>query len=190
MLKPFIAFALVLSLTTLTATSEWVPPQQRDRERSAGQQAASGTVKIPTKWFNGAKGYEKALEAQKQTQADIFIYFVRPNTPNEKGLCTWYENKGIKSQPVRRLLRGYVKVRVPLPANPRNQDLAKKFKVRKTPAVFVIHPDGWRNRCKTFNWDEKPLKLFEPDDLAENIRLNSSDKYQPAKEALSEESGD
>ena len=176
--------ALLITLTTFlcppTLHAEWVPPSERARARHKDS-GTQGQVHIPSKWYKGARGYEKAIELQKSSNADLFIYFIRPNTPDEKGLCSWFENKGIKSLPMRQLLREYLKVKVPLPANPKNQELAEKFNVRKTPAVFVIHPDGWRNRCTVFHWDKKPLKLLDPEELTELIRLSSSEKYHPTK---------
>ncbi|MBN1268904.1 MAG: hypothetical protein JXB04_04900 [Kiritimatiellae bacterium] len=158
---------LILLLATLT-------PARAQAPQGA---AAADDPRIPTKWFQGAKGYEKALELQKTTAADLLIYFSRPNTPDEKGLCNWFESKGLAALPVRKLLRGYIKVEVVLPGNPDNQKLAAEFRFNKTPAVYVLHPDGWRNRCHVFEWENKRPKLLEPDELARVIRLSSSEKY-------------
>lgn len=180
--KTIALYSVLIIMATTAAYSEWVPPLERAKAREREEQLEEENPDIPWKWYRGARGYEDALEIQKATQADIFIYFIRPNTPDEKGLCSWLEKKGIRSQPVKELLREYVKVVVPLPANPRNQDLAEKFHVNKTPAVFAVHPDGWRNRITVFHWDEDPLKLLEPEELEKAIRLNSSEKYHPPKE--------
>jgi uncharacterized protein YodC (DUF2158 family) len=146
--------------------------------------AVEKEVKIPTKWFKGAKGYEKALKLQEETQADIFLFFTKPNASDskEKGRCKWFNDKGIKSLPVRKMLREYIRVRVPLPANPRNQDLAKKFKINKTPVVYIVHPDGWHNRCNLFHWDSDRLEIFTPEELVTEFTAKSSAKYQPAEE--------
>ncbi|MBN1557852.1 MAG: hypothetical protein JW951_06870, partial [Lentisphaerae bacterium] len=42
--------------------------------------AQADDIRIPTKWFQSAKGYAKALDLQKVTQADLFLFFKRPNT--------------------------------------------------------------------------------------------------------------
>lgn len=131
----------------------------------------------PKKWFHGAEGYKKALDYQKETGADIFVYFARPNTPNEKGLCAWFEKRGLQTINLRQLLREYIKVRIDLPGNPDNQELARSFKVRKTPAVFIVHPDGWRSRCSIFSWENRRPRLYEPDELVEFILRNSSSNY-------------
>ncbi len=144
--------------------------------------------RAPSKWFQGFHGYSKALSAQKDTGRDIFIYFARPNTPREKGLCRWLENKGIKSLPVRKILRQYIKVRVDLPGNPGNQKLARKFHVHKTPAVFIQLPNGWRNRCTTFDWSNRRPKLLTPEELVELFVSHSSAVYQPLAEKLREKS--
>jgi hypothetical protein len=142
--------------------------------RSQDNEATEQEVDIPSKWFHGARGYEKALPIQEQTKAYMFIYFSRPNTPDEKGLCRWFENRGLKKLPVRKVLRNLIKVKVVLPGNPRNQDLAEKFWVNKTPAVYVVRPDGWRNRIKVFNWENNRPKLKESDEIAELIRQYST----------------
>jgi len=131
----------------------------------------------PHRWFHGARGYQKALEIQQTNQADIFLYFARPNTPDEKGLCAWFEKRGLKTLKLRQLLREYIKVRIDLPGNPENQELARQFHVRKTPAVFVVHPDGWRSRCTIFLWKNRRPRLYPPDDLVEFILRSSSSNY-------------
>ncbi len=133
----------------------------------------------PRKWFHGAAGYQKALGIQKNCGADIFVYFARPNTPNEKGLCAWYEKRGLKTLTVRRILREYIKVRIDLPGNPKNEELARRFRVHKTPAVFIVHPNGWRSRCTIFSWENRRPRLYSPEDLVEFMLRNSSSNYLP-----------
>jgi len=133
--------------------------------------------KIPVKWYQKAKGYQKALTLQKETGADIFIYFTVQAPPNQKGLCTWWERKGARNMKVKKYLRNYIKVQVPLPSNPDSQKLAKQFKVKRCPAVFVVQTNGWQQYIKVFNWDTGKPKLREPEELIELIRARSSDHY-------------
>ena len=129
-------------------------------------------------WLNKAKGYEKALELQRVTGADIFIYFSRQAPENEKGLCNWFENTTLKSSKLKDYLRDYIKVDVPLPSNPDCQKLAQDFEVRKCPAVFVVQPNGLKNYVKVFDWPGGKPKPYEPEELIEFIRARSSDRYQ------------
>ena len=155
-----------------------------------GQSASPGpastvqSVKIPTSWFNKAKGYEKALELQKQTGADIFVYFSRQAPENEKGLCSWFETKGLNTSKVKDYLRDYIKVSVPLPSNPDCQKMAQDFEVRKCPAIFIVQPSGLQNYCKVFDWPGGRPELYKPEELIEFFRARSSDRYQrPAGES-------
>ena len=137
--------------------------------------------KIPNSWFNKAKGYEKALALQKETGADIFVVFTRDAPANEKGLCHWFDAKGLRASKVSDLLRDYIKVTVPLPSNPECQNMAKDFNVRKCPAVFIVQPNGKRSYCKVFEFleGERP-KLYPPETLVELFLARSSERYQPA----------
>ena len=150
--------------------------------------SAAQSVKIPTSWFNKAKGYEKALELQKQTGADIFIYFSRQAPENEKGLCSWFEGKGLNTSKVKDYLRDYIKVDIPLPSNPDCQKLAQDFDVRKCPAVFIVQPNGLRNYCKVFDWPGGRPELYKPEELIEFFRARSSARYQHPAAASSEDS--
>ena len=181
LLSAFIPLFLALLIAPCLSSAKWVPPAERARARQRAVADRAEKPDVPSKWFRGARGFEDAQALQTNLQADIFIYFIRPNTPNEKGLCSWFDKKGLRSRPVKKLLREYIKVVVTLPANPKNQALAKKFFVNKTPAVFVIQPDGWRKRLKVFKFDEKPIKLLEPEELEDLIRACSSEKYHLPK---------
>ena len=134
--------------------------------------------KIPNSWFSKAKGFEKALELQKETGADIFVVFTRESPPNEKGLCQWFDSKGLNAQKVREFLRGYIKVSVPLPSNPDTQKMATDFDVRKCPAVFIVQPNGKRYYCKVFEYPDGHPKVFPPETLIELFRARSSERYQ------------
>lgn len=144
---------------------------------------ASASEKIPSKWFLKAKGYEEALELQKQTGADIFIYFTRESPASEKGLCRWFENKALSDVKLRKYLRDYIKVHVPLPSNPDSQRLAEKFKVGKTPAIFVVQTNGFTQTVKVFDWSDGRPQLDPIDTIIQTIRTRSGSRYQlPSEE--------
>ena len=144
-------------------------------------QMPSGTntqQKIPNSWFMKAKGYEKALALQKETGADLFVMFTRDSPASEKGLCEWFDSKGLSASAVRDCLKNYIKVTVPLPSNPESQKMAEDFDVRKCPAVFIVQPDGKRCFCKVFEYPDGHPKLFPPETLVELFRARSSERYQ------------
>ena len=136
--------------------------------------------KIPNTWLSKAKGYEKALALQKETGADIFVYFSRPASSGEKGLCEWFESKGLNQGKLRDYLRDYIKVQVPLPSNPESQKLADQFQVKKCPAVFIVQTNGFEQFCRVFDWSTGKPKLFEAEQLIEFFRARSGPRYQQA----------
>jgi hypothetical protein len=147
-----------------------------------GASRSPDEVKVPNSWLAKAKGYEKAVALQKQTGADIFVYFSRSSS-GEGGLCQWFENNGLNQGKVRDYLRGYIKVQVPLPANPDCQKLAETFQVKKCPAVFIVQTNGRQQYCKVFDWATGKPKLLEPDQLIECFRVRSGERYAaPAPE--------
>ena len=131
-------------------------------------------VNLPSKWLKNAEGYQEALEIQKQTGADIFVFFVRPDVSDEKGLCNWLETRGFQTSPVQKFFKEVIKVRATLPSNRETEAMAEMFRVNKTPAVFMVHPNGKRWRCSTFKYDSKRPELPEPAVLAEQFRSQSS----------------
>lgn len=186
---------VVLSVMTLAAAVHGRPPASARiniREKlgtnkaglpepaaAAGQAvSASGAdtpaANIPSKWLKNAEGFQEALEIQKQTGADIFVFFVRPDVSDEKGLCNLLETRGFQTSPVQRFLKEVIKVRATLPSNRETEAMAETFRVNKTPAVFMVHPNGKRWRCSTFNYDNKRPELPEPAVLAEQFRSQSS----------------
>lgn len=152
-------FALCLGL--LAMRSDSAPPPGR----------------IPPAWLQKAKGYEKALEAQRETGADIFVYFSR-STPDEAGLCRWFENRGLNHGEVQKYLRDYIKVTVPLPSNPDSQKLAEDFNVGKCPVVFIVQTNGWKRPCKVFDWPDGRPELLTPAELIQRFRERSGERYQ------------
>ncbi len=138
----------------------------------------SDTPDLPNKWFQKAKGYEQALELQQKTGADIFIYFSRQAPSDEKGLCKWFENKALSDIKIRKYLREYIKVQVPLPSNPDCQRLAETFQIGKTPAVYIVQQKRHPQRCPVFDWSDKKPKLLTADEMISVFRVRSSERYQ------------
>lgn len=130
------------------------------------------------KVFNGTKGYQEALELQKQFGADIYLYFTSSLTKDQSGLCSWYERKGETQPAVAKLLRTYLKVEVRLPLGKKDEAVFERFGVKKGPTVIILKPDGKFNYCKVFDWQNKEPKLLDADELVALFRSKSSAKYQ------------
>ena len=140
---------------------------------------AQPAAKVPElEWFRGASGYADALELQKKTGADIFVVFYRDDLPNEKGLYAWMKTKGFESIPVHNALRDYIKVKVELNKKAHEKLASQEFNVKKSPATFVVWPNGWSKRCSFFDWSNKQPQLLKPEEMVEELKKNSSSSAQ------------
>lgn len=151
------------------------PPAGTIRDKKEIKKEKEAEVS-PHKWLYKIKGYDKALALQQETGADIFIYFKRYLFNDEKGLCRWFEKRGLSSGPVRECLRDYIKVEVELSSNKKSKALIEKFRIGKCPTVYVIQPSGRKNRVQVFNWNHRPPRLLRPFELADLIRSKSTPK--------------
>ncbi|HMO49542.1 MAG TPA: hypothetical protein PKE26_03530 [Kiritimatiellia bacterium] len=127
----------------------------------------AGAPKVPKgKWFEGDRGYQEALELQKQTGADILLYFFRHDASDEKGLCTWWERHGLQNGRVSKFLQDYIKVKVKMPLKPSARETFAPFKFNKTPAVYIVRAGGgFPVRCPVFNWPNNKPELKSAQEL-------------------------
>lgn len=148
-------------------------------------------VKISKKWLGGLKGYNEAVDIQKQTGADMIVYFADYGPNSQKGLCNWWEQRGIDSGPVKKVLDDFVKVKIELPLNSREEEAFSEFRFNKAPAVYVVRPDSanFPSRVNVFDWEAKKPKLKDPEELAELIRSKSSAAAQISDTSENEEGG-
>jgi hypothetical protein len=135
---------------------------------------APSPSRIPGTWLDKDRGYEEALEIQRAVGVDLFVYFSRDDSDNEKGLCRWFEKKSLEDPVVQRLLRQYIKVRIPLGSKKACDEIGRSFEVRRCPAIFVVQPNGRRQPCRVFNWPDGKPEPVPPADLVELIRARSS----------------
>jgi len=136
----------------------------------------SPNKKIPRKWLAGLKGYQEAVLLQKETGADLVVYFADYGADNRKGLCTWWEQDGMQSGPVKKLLEGFIKVKIELPLNAREEEALSHFHLGKAPLVYVIRPadPDFPERVPLFDWELKRPRLKEPEELEKLFRDRSS----------------
>lgn len=147
-----------------------------------GQPAPAAPKVSQSKWFKDRRGYEEAVALQKQTGAPMLIYFANTSEPNERGLCSWWEKRGIEDGKVKKVIRDFIKVRIELPFSRRDEDLFASFRVRKTPAVFVKKiSDPFPMYRAVFNWENNRPKLKEPEELAEIFAAAGAPPEKPAE---------
>lgn len=132
--------------------------------------AADKEAKVPkNKWFMNGRGYAEALELQKQTGANLLVYFERTFAKDEKGLCSWWEKKGLQHPDVQKVVDDYIKVKFSFPLSKDDQVLADKWKINKCPVVMVIQTNGWHNRVAVFDWPNGKPDLKDPKDIVQCI---------------------
>ncbi|MCE9615782.1 MAG: hypothetical protein K8T26_16050 [Lentisphaerae bacterium] len=154
----------------------------------AGAGAAGAAEKsdanVPAGWLRGVgpSGYEKALELQQATGMDMLIYFFREDPKDEKGLCHWFEKKGLNESHVLKQMRTYIKVRIDAAQNDaRTRGLIDEYHCGKTPRLVVRRPDGHTKRVEVFDWPSgggQPI-LVPPSDLVTRFQEASSPRVGP-----------
>lgn len=147
----------------------------------AAPPGATAADKFPEKkWFMNGKGYAKALEIQEKTGADLFVYFANYGQSDEKGLCHWFEKRVLQTPTAEKYLRSYIKVKFMFPLNRADTEIAGKFGVNKTPALFVVPQNGYHKRVAAFHWENKSPKPVLPDEFVADVKSKSS---APARNA-------
>jgi len=134
-------------------------------------------AKVPKgKWFDNERGYLEALELQKQTGADIILYFFRYDLKDEKGLCTWWERHGLQNGRISKFLQDYIKVKVQMPLRTKEKETFARFTFNKTPAVYIVKPTGFPQKINPFEWPNNKPDLKDHQTLISEIEKASTPK--------------
>lgn len=137
---------------------------------AASALAAEKPARVPkARWLLNGKGYQEALALQKQTGADILVYFRRLYPSDQKGLCNWWEKRGLAQPEVQKVVDDYIKVRFDFPLGKDDQKLADDWKINKCPVLVVVQTNGWRRRAAVFDWPNGRPELKSPHDLVQSI---------------------
>ncbi|MCM3871059.1 MAG: thioredoxin family protein [Pyrinomonadaceae bacterium] len=91
-------------------------------------------------WLNGAAGYARAVELQKQLNVPLVVYFYTDWCP----YCRTLDNKYLPSAPVQDYLRGVVKVRINPEHGQAERALSNRFGVNGYPSFFVMRHSATR----------------------------------------------
>lgn len=143
-------------------------------------QGVEKPVKVSEKkWLDEGKGYQEALELQKQTGADILIYFAQYSPPDKRGLSTWFERKGLQHGRVVDAMKPFIKVKVALPLDKKELPLFEKYRVTSGPVLYVVKTNGWPARITPFDWPGGEPTLKTPEVLIDEITTKSSPRVPP-----------
>lgn len=180
-------YALIVAaliLPTYTALSQqqraqWPPPAAHEvYEQQAHEKADGEAPSIPGRFLTRSRGYEQALELQEATGADIFLYVKHNSPPGARGLCNWWENRGMRAGNIQRLLRHYIKVELTLPSDRETREIAERFRLWEGPTVAIIHPSGFHRTLNVYDWPGGRPELKSPEAIEELIIENSSPQYK------------
>ncbi|HET6892227.1 MAG TPA: thioredoxin domain-containing protein [Pyrinomonadaceae bacterium] len=97
-------------------------------------QSSTTSTRATENWFQGAAGYERALELQKELHLPLVVYFWADWCPYCQALDTRY----LPTAPVQDYLRGVIKVRIAPEEGRAERMLAKQYNVKGYPAFFII----------------------------------------------------
>ncbi len=179
----FLVMATCVVVADAQQRAQWPPPAAHEiYEQPADEKAVDGDVpSIPNRFLDRARGYEQALALQQATGADIFLYVKHNSPPGARGLCNWWENRGMKAGNIQRMLRDYIKVQLTLPSDRETREIAEQFRLWEGPTVVIIQAGGLRRSINVFDWPGGRPELKSPEALEELIRENSSARYQEAQ---------
>jgi len=144
-MKKLARFALLitLSLTYFPPAQSWTP--------------STGTTED---WLQGAAGYERALQLQREQKLPVVVYFWADWCPYCQALDTRY----LPAAPVQDYLRGVIKVRIAPEKGRAERMLAKQYNVKGYPAFFIIR-DASSNPVKIHPFSRS--RSWTPEEFAE-----------------------
>lgn len=135
---------------------------------------------IPGKWQTDPRDFEKLLDLQKESGACMLVYFNNQIDSSQKGLCNWFEKKVTTDMSWRKAMKFYIQFQVILPGKKDAQALVEKFRVNKTPALFVVKPfSTFYTRIQVFEFPvgDRPIPI-EADVVLESIKAASTPAYK------------
>ena len=118
-MRRLIRFALILALSLTCFPSA---------------QSSTPSTRTTENWFQGAAGYERAIQLQKELNLPVVVYFWAGWCP----YCQALDSKYLPTAPVQEYLREVIKVRIYPEQGPAERELAKRYDVKGYPSFFII----------------------------------------------------
>ena len=92
------------------------------------------TANAEEQWLNGAAGYARALELQRELKVPLIVDFYADWCP----YCGRLDSEYLPSAPVQQYLRGVVKVRINPEHGPAEDEIAQRYGVKGYPTFLVM----------------------------------------------------
>jgi len=118
-MKNLIRFSII---TLFFAFSAWIQAQ------------TVGSSQLEDRWLNGAPGYERAVQLQRELKVPMVVYFYTDWCP----YCRSLDSQYFPAAQVRNYLQGVVKVRINPEHGRQERQLATQFGVTGYPSIFVL----------------------------------------------------
>lgn len=175
-MKKLSLFAAILSLLLLSFSTTSAAPEDR--------------------WLNGAAGYARALELQRELKVPLIVYFYADWCP----YCQRLDSEYLPSAPVQQYLRGVIKVRINPEQGPAEEEIASRYGVKGYPTFLVMRnlsspprniqpfrkggenlsPSEWVTACEkavsfsAMNVSRAPVAASQPKVKAQIVEVPSS----------------
>lgn len=86
------------------------------------------------RWLNGAAGYARAIQLQRELKVPLIVYFYADWCP----YCQRLDSEYLPAAPVQEYLRGVVKVRINPEHGPAEEEIASRYGVTGYPTFLVM----------------------------------------------------
>lgn len=113
-MKKLILFAAIISSLLFLSSTTQAAPEDR--------------------WLNGASGYARALELQRELKVPLIVYFYADWCP----YCRKLDSEYLPTAVVQQYLRGVVKVRINPEYGPAEEEIAQRYGVTGYPTFLVM----------------------------------------------------
>ncbi len=156
-------FVLSFSMVGSACYAE-VPPSAKGPSSVPAQGSTLAVVKAAATgqwsdgWYQGAAGYEKAIQEYKQTQKPVAVYINVGWCP----YCRRFEKNVLSSPAVKNFMKDKIKVSLNPEAGPRENEIVSQYRIRGFPSFFLHSPQSVQAmQLNTGVSPEEFIQLFE-----------------------------
>jgi len=118
-----------------------------------------------TNWFQGADGFEQAVEKAKQSRKPLLVYFRTDWCP----YCKQFERELLSSSEVQQFCEDVVKVTIDPEAGSEENRLAAAYSVRGFPAIFMHPVDGQPQQIRRTVRQDSSVRLQTPEEFVATL---------------------